>query len=412
MIERYFLSISVLLLVASLVLKQELLMLMAFLVFFTFFSAQLWSRNSLKKFIYERNIKENRAFCGDLVPLTVKVINRKLLPLLWVRVEDELPHGLTLLDEELHASEKPNKKNILSHFSLAPYHSVQRQYKVQCLKRGIYQFGPAVITASDPFGINRNKMTVEASEHLIVYPRVYPLEKYAINANQLFGDIRVKKHLFQDPAFPLGVREYRYGDNPRHINWRATARMRELQTKKFDHNVTLQLSLFVDVRTIERPYWGTCRETIEKVIAVAASIGCDALKRGYSVSLCANELISFYSRFAFIKVQSSSHDSQVKKILEALAAVRAIEALPLYRMINLEQKTMPPGATVVAITAISDQLLESYLYKLKRLGQRVVLIIVGSKPTINNLAKQGITMIRVEEESIDVEAAEGSIAFN
>ncbi len=412
MVERYWLSISVLLFLTGLMLKQDLLMLIASLFFLTFFSAKIWSKNSFKKVTYQRNINDKRAFCGDIVTFDIKVINRKLLPLLWLRVEDEFPNGLTLVNEELQVSEKPKVKTIAANFSLAPYHSVKKHFKVQCLNRGVYQFGPAFLTSGDLFGINKETIEIEASERLIVYPRVYPLESYAIRANQLFGDIRVKKHLFQDPAFPIGVRDYRYGDNPRHINWRATARMRDIQTKKFDHNVTLQVSLFVDVRTIERPFWGIYREMIEKIIAVAASIACESLKRGYSVSLCVNELISFYSRFAFIKVQSSSHDSQVKNILEALAAVRAIEALPLYRMISLEQKNLPPGATVIAITAIPDQLLENYLFRLKRKGQRVVLIIVGSNPTINNLSNQGITVIRVQENSFDTGVAEGRVVFS
>ncbi len=386
MIERYWLTAAIALFLAGLALEEFMLLLVALFFFLTFSSAILWSRYVFSRLRITRSIKENRAFCGDTVTLEVEVANKKLLPLLWLQVDDEFPTGLSLIDGYLTKSEKPKKMNMTSYFSLAPYHSVRRYFRIKCLERGVYHFGPATLKSGDPFGIYKKTLDVPASERLIVYPAVEPLEKFNIKADQFFGEIRVNSHLYQDPVYPVGVRPFRPGDSPRHINWRATARMRDLQTKKFDHNVTMQLSLFVDVRTIERPYWGTNRDTMERVIKLAASIACETLNKGYAVALFVNELISFYSRFAFIKVHSSSHRTQARMILEALAAVRSIEALPIHRMIALEQNKLPPGASVVVITAMPEPSLLKYLGGLKKSGQGVILFDLGGRSGSDTMA--------------------------
>ncbi len=55
---------------------------------------KLWSYLCLKGVTGERRLSEKRVFPGDEVLLTLRVVNRKLLPLPWVEIQDEVPASL------------------------------------------------------------------------------------------------------------------------------------------------------------------------------------------------------------------------------------------------------------------------------------------------------------------------------
>ncbi len=57
--------------------------------------AKLWSRFSLAGVGYERIVSEMRVFPGEHIELTLRLINRKLLPLPWIQLNDEIPRSGT-----------------------------------------------------------------------------------------------------------------------------------------------------------------------------------------------------------------------------------------------------------------------------------------------------------------------------
>ena len=229
-------------------------------------------------------------------------------------------------------------------WSLGWYQRLTRRYSVQCLKRGYFALGPATIRSGDLFGFFQKETTEEKLDYLLVYPRVVPLEDLGIPSKAPFGDIRVRRHLFEDPVRVVSTRDYSPGDPLRRIHWKATARLRHLQSRVFEPTTTVDLALFLDVRTVEAPLWGRVEQLLETAVIAAASIASHAVQKGYRVGLYANE--PYLYREGLIRVPPSDYPEQLQRVLEALAQVQGWPALPLEQILNREARNIHGVATL------------------------------------------------------------------
>ena len=239
---------------------------------------------------YERHFSQGRAFFGEEIELTVAVSNRKLLPLAWLEVEDDLPLDLPLVSGQLAVSHKVRRGTLLNLFALRPYERVRRRYRLRCAARGYHAFGPAVVRSGDLFGFARREATLPAEDYLLVYPRVLPLVRLGLPAADPFGDRGLRRWLFEDPLRTVGVREYVPGDSPRRIHWAATARLGELQVKVYEPTTTYRLVVVLNLNTFGEFWWwlGFDRQALELAVTVAASVAAWAVEHGYQVGLLAN----------------------------------------------------------------------------------------------------------------------------
>jgi uncharacterized protein (DUF58 family) len=249
---------------------------------------------------------------------------------------------------------------------------------MKCDQRGAFVFGPTRLRSGDLFGFFRKEITIRDLDYLLVYPRLVPLEKLGISSKQLFGDIRLKQHLFQDPVLTAGVREYRAGDSLKRIHWKSTARSGELQTKIFEPTTTVDISIFLDVRTLKPPLWGSSYQLQELGIITAASIAQFALKAGFRVGLYVNQVTRFSQ--GLLTVPPSRHPDQLERILEGLAQLHQVETIPITRYMRQEARSLPWGSTLLVISAQPDEALMGALLDLKRVGRAVTLVTIGGTP--------------------------------
>ena len=370
----YWLFITILLLIVSLALHQVSLLLISLLFLLTGGVSRLWSRFCLHRIEYRRGLSRNHVFFGEEIVYEVEVANRKPLPLPWLQIEDELPEEVTLLKGKASPAQETRVilKNI---FPINWYHRVKRRFPMQCRQRGCFAFGPTCIRSGDLFGFFRRDMHITGLDYLTVYPRLVPLEKLGIPSQQLFGDIRLRRHLFQDPVLTAGVRDYHFGDSLKRIHWKSTARLGKLQTKVYEPTTTVDLSIFLDVRTVKVPYWGSVSQLLELGIIAAASIARSALAAGYRVGLHVNQMTRF--SHGFVRVPHSQHPDQLLHILEALAQLHQTETMPASRFIQQEARNFPWGSTLVVISAQPTDEMLATLLDLKRVGRSVALIKIG-----------------------------------
>jgi uncharacterized protein (DUF58 family) len=370
----YWLAIAVLILIVSLALHQVPLALISLLFILTGGVSRLWNRYCLHRIEYHRSLSQNQAFFGDEIVFEIEVTNRKPLPLPWLQIEDELPEKVTLLKGKTTITQE--ERVILNNiFPINMYHRVKRRFPMRCLQRGIFIFGPTNIRSGDLFGFFRKDMKIDKLDYLLVYPRLVPLEKLGIPSQQLFGDIRLKRHLFQDPVLTAGVRDYHSGDSLKRIHWKSTARLGKLQTKVYEPTTTIDISIFLDVRTLRAPLWGSVLQLQELGIMAAASISQQALKDGFRVGLYVNQITRFSS--GMVTVPHSQHPDQLLHILEALAQLHQVETVPMVRFLRQEASNLPWGSTLLVISAQPVNELLATLLDLKRVGRSVALVQVG-----------------------------------
>jgi len=394
MLGSYWLFIAALLFIISLVLHQVPLLLVSLLFILVGGVARLWERYCLTRIEYRRQLSANRVFFGEEVQLEVEVANRKPLPLPWIQVDDEMPSEVTVLKGRTVPAHEPTRVLLSNLLSLGWYHKVKRRYPMRCLQRGCFTFGPTRIRSGDLFGFFSRQMEIKQVDYLTVYPKIVPLEKLGIPSKQPLGDIRTRRHIFEDPILVSGVRDYHFGDSLKRIHWKTSARLGRLQSKVFEPTTTTDMGIFLDVRTMKPAFWGSVPYLLELGIMAAASISNHAMAAGYRVGLYVNQHKRFLDEP--IRVPPSQHTDQLLHILEALAQTHPSETIPIARLVQRESRSLPWGSTIVVISAMPTDTLFSTLVKMKRAGRSVALIVVGgSEPSIS---KDDLTVYHIRDD--------------
>ncbi|MDP6631910.1 MAG: DUF58 domain-containing protein [Dehalococcoidales bacterium] len=394
MLGNNWLLIASLLLIIGLITQQLPLILVSILFILVRGVTGLWGRYCLSRIEYQRRLSSNRVFFGDEVVFEVEVANRKPLPLPWIQIDDMVSSEVSFLKGKTTPSPDTTGVFLSNFFSLGWYHKVKRRYPMHCLQRGYFAFGPSRIRSGDIFGFFSREMEVKQMDYLMVYPKIVSLEKLGILSKQPLGDIRTRRHIFEDPVLTSGIRDYNSGDSLKRIHWKSTARLGKLQVKVFEPTTITDMGIFLDVRTIKPALGGGVPELLELAILTTAAIANRAMTDGYRVGLYVNQ----HKRFVDepIRVPPSQHTDQMRLILEALAYTHSYETIPITRLVQRESRNLPWGSTVVVISAMPESAILSALVEMKRTGRSVVLIVIGGpEPSIN---KESLTVYHIPEE--------------
>lgn len=366
----------ILLLALSFVLRSPLLFLVAALSLMVAGSSALWGRYCLAGVTYERRLSAARLLCGEEADLWVEIVNAKPLPLAWLKTEDEVPMELQVQKLELSYASKPNRRMLSNLFSMRWYERVRRHYRFIATQRGVYEFGPVRISSGDIFGFRSRNMQLTGPQIVLVYPKVVPLEDAALQAARPLGESRTLRRVVADPLRLAGTRDYQPGDSIRHLHWKATAHRGALQTKMFEPSASHQLVLFLNNQTRERAYEGVIGDLYETVIVVAASVARAALEARHPVGLYTNGSVRDSERR--LRLPPSRHTAQTTRILEALAQLTFFTLMPFEKLLQLEARQLPFGATVIAVSALVNEPILSALLDLQATGHPVSLIAVGT----------------------------------
>lgn len=365
--------------------------------------SRVWANYCLNSLSVERRFSHTRAFWGEEVDMAQVFTNAKPMPVPWLAVEDEMPASLPVSAEGATSHISVRRQVLNTAISLRWYERVTRHYTVKCVARGEHEFGPIEVQSGDVFGLYRRSERLETTEKLLVYPRYVPVEKMGIPARQPFGDFKAVQHLATDPLRMRGVREYAYGDNPRYVHWKATARRGELQTKLFEPAATPRLFIFCNQDTFAHIWEGIDAETLELTITVAASLANHALEEGYQVGLQVNAFAAASDRQ--VKLLPSRDPGQLTRILESLARIRGWSGLPMEDLLRAERRSLPRGATLVIVTGVVSDDMLTILTAIRRAGHPVTLVeTAGSQRQASGpatvpgeaLRMQGITYYLVE----------------
>lgn len=331
-----------------------------------------WGRLALAAVTYERTLSANRAFVGDTLTLTVRVANDKLLPVTWFQVADHVPDALPVAGVALGAATRPRYHSLRHAATLLPYDRLTWHYTLSCPSRGIYTFGPAILASGDPFALHRVERTLPADARLVVYPALVPLAELGLPTAAPLGERPDRRSLDRDPLRPVGVRPYQPGDSQRLIDWRATARLGELQVRELETVSRQTTVVILNVATFDTAWIGVDPQVQERLIQVAGSLAVAALDQGRVVGLVSNGCPLGSGRVA--RVPPSDNPAARGRLLEVLAGVSAFVSVPVERLLLGECRQAPWGATLVVVTAVVSESLAVALVRARRAGRRLVLV--------------------------------------
>lgn len=368
-------SLTVILIIASIVLRNPLLFLVAMLLALVALTTALWGRYALAGVTYKRRLGTTRMFVGEETDVWIEITNAKPLPLAWLKTDDEFPDAVELVKGTLWHTHKPTRRVLSNLVSLRFYERVRKHYRLRAKKRGALEFGPVELSSGDLFGLESRRETREQFDALIVYPKVVPVHALGLPAAHPFGDAKTQRRVTQDPLRVLGVRAYVAGDSPRWIHWKATARRGSLQTKMFEPGASRATTIFLDLRTAPLGQPGLIPEYLELGVTAAASIARYILDQREAVGLYING--SRRGEWGLVRVFPSRRPSQWLEILDALARVIDLAAVPLEDVLRAEMPTLPFGVGVIVISCNLTEELMTMLVDLQRQGHPVTLLAIS-----------------------------------
>ena len=165
---------------------------------------------------------------------------------------DEIPHQFQRRDVLFKTAVRPGETQIIN-------------YQLRPTKRGEYEFGALNIYAASPLGLVRRRFRYEQGRVVPVYPSFLQMRQYELLAiHNRLTEVGVKRirRVGQSMEFEQ-IRPYVPGDDPRNINWQATARRTgtgasdELVVNHFQDERAQQVYCLIDKgRVMRMPFDG------------------------------------------------------------------------------------------------------------------------------------------------------------
>ncbi len=312
---------------------------------------------------------------GQPMNITLRVENEGFVPAPWVRVTDHTGNGAFAAHSEVA--------------ELSPLSTLVRTYSVGSLGRGRYYPGPVTLTSGDPLGLFVTSTDHRGYRQLVVYPRIRKWPAISLPLRQPFGRFRTGDLSLQDPSSLAGIREFRSGDSPRHIDWKATARRGQVQVRQFDLTATGSLHLLLDL-SAEQSQAG-----FERAVEAAASLGALAAGRGLELSLLARGGSTHH-------LPPGRGHGQAQALMEILAAVRADSRPPLHQVLAGRLNVRPYATLCVLTSHLGGPTAGQLLARLAR--GPVALFHAGSiAPALSRrLVTSGLTLFVISADGMPV----------
>src|SRR6185437_10580792 len=105
-----------------------------------------------------------------------------------------------------------------------------------------------------------------------IYPKLFDLEFPVPASRRIVGLRSANRVILTDPSRTIGVRSYQVGDPLRHVEWRASARSRDLQVRIFEPTTDLTMAIFLNFRVPSFTWTAEDAPELEFCISLAASL--------------------------------------------------------------------------------------------------------------------------------------------
>ncbi len=196
-----------------------------------------------KNGIFTRRDMMEKLSNGDLNDIRIHLENKYPYPV-FLRIVDELPVQFQARDLSYKASIAPFKAKVLT-------------YKVRPVKRGEYTFGVVNVFAKTVLGLLQRRYRFDNEQMVPVYPSFIQMRRYELLAiSNRLNEAGIKKirRIGQNREFDT-IKDYVAGDDPRTVNWKATARRNRLMVNTYQDEKSQQVYALIDIgRAMKMPF--------------------------------------------------------------------------------------------------------------------------------------------------------------
>jgi uncharacterized protein (DUF58 family) len=352
---------------------------LAYLVTAVIVLSLVWAWANITWVHVGRFTRGRRSQVGRLAEEQFEVINRSLLPKLWLEVQDHSTLPGHLAGRVLSTLGGKKRQRWIA--------------RTYCQQRGRFRLGPMTLASGDPMGLFRLERHLPATATMIVYPATVDIPAFAPSAGYLPGGEAMRRRTHYVTTNVAGIRQYAPGDSFNRIHWRSTARTGELMVKEFELDPTADVWLFLDMDSTyhaaapwvpeterqgpavlwrERSRLELMPSTVEYAVTAAASLARHFILRDRAVGLIA------HSRRREV-IQPDRGERQLNKILETLAVIEAQGHIPISQVVAAEGRHLSRNTTLIVITPCTELDWIASMRDLRRRGVQGIAVLLAAR---------------------------------
>lgn len=329
---------------------------------------------------------------------TLTVRNRTPLPIHFVTVADRIGS---------FAARRPAQFVV----GLGPWEERRFSYELEGRERGEFQLGPVDLVGTDAFGFFPWRARLPCYQRVIVYPNIFALDLQS-RRGLPSGSLKVLNKLYEDVTRYRSLREYQPGDEPKRINWKASARLGALYSMEYVPSIYFPVLVLLNLTVDDYPL-AQRAHLIERAIETAASLVFHFVGIGQEVGLAATGRIGpAAGAGAGAAPDSGAGDCTVEPVragyahaahlLEQLARLNAVAGEQAAGFEELAQRggASANGTRIAVVTPPLREAQRARLLALRRRGYEVEVFLVSTHQTRQEeLAVPGLTSHAVSRDS-------------
>ena len=351
-----------------------------------FFLSNVWGLPDKVDFKLDRKIIPDETF-GDediLVELRIRNLTRAAIGNLEIH---------EVLDDRII----PEKGTNITPASIGANDEAQVLFEFPSPPRANYQIGPMIVRARDPFGFYLTEKKLGA-ESLSVMPRPERIRGVQLRPRHVgpWPGVIPSRVLGIGTEF-YSLREYVPGDDPKRINWKASARYNQLIINETEAERVTDIMIVLDT---DVTFFGpTESELFERGVQAAASMASLLLKQGNRVGL----VLQGGERGSIPAGFGKRHERRILYLLATARPGRATVSTS-YVMNLLARRMLPSRAQIVIISPLLDPEIKEGVRKLSAAGYSM--LVLSPSPTLPSSFEQ-----KTEEIAFKIIMLERSISL-
>jgi len=241
---------------------------------------------------------------------------------------------------------------------VAPGEPADLRYRVRIRDRGRRQIPLCVLSTRYPFGLFEHRVRHEVCSEIVVYPRLGRFRKDPLppsGFSRLMTATETAHEKGQEEF--RNLREYRPGDSPRLISWKASARHRELMVKELEDDLTKRVTIFLESR-LEPGGKRHHRLRLERAISFAATLIRRLARRRYQIRL-------YYFGPEPTEIATDRRERQLDRIMRSLAELTPTMVGGIHDLVHLApDEVFTKSRAVLVVPAMSRERLAAALCRI------------------------------------------------
>lgn len=240
-----------------------------------------WSKGLDTEVSFSRDYIE----CGESAELIEVVTNDKLLPLPVFHLKFSVDKSLRFIDTENSNVTDLYHKNEL--FSILGHQRITRRLQFVGTGRGVVGVNNASILVRDFFMRDTYAAKMRHLDVIYVFPRKINTDRLEIFYRGIMGELESRRSIVEDSLTFRGIRPYESFDPYRSINWKQSAKARELMVNMYGYTTDSRVRIMLN---LDNDYMIEMNKLLEEAISIVSSISRRLLDNAVAVSVVTNGL--------------------------------------------------------------------------------------------------------------------------